>query len=286
MKNAPNLELGLLARQWGATAVPFGELAAEAWLETPQGQRAQSLLQQTASLRSVMLLAGPNGVGKSALVARWLRTLDLRLFSPLVLTHASLSGNGLLAALTAKLGKGATFRRETNLALIEAALAELGRIVPLIVLDEAQNYSHASLEEVRLLLGLNLAEPPAFALVLVGDEYLLGTLRLRHHRALYSRIACHLSLGPWTTVQVAQYLQQSLASVGITREAIDPAALNLLTSATGGLARTLSLLARAAWIEAASTGAQHIGSTHVQAALELVPATAGLTPPPAGETNG
>jgi hypothetical protein len=70
MKNAPNLELGLLARQWGATTVPFGELAADGWLDTPEGKRAQSLLQQTASLRSVMLLAGPNGVGKSALVGK------------------------------------------------------------------------------------------------------------------------------------------------------------------------------------------------------------------------
>lgn len=90
MKNAPNLELSLLARQWGATAVPFGELSSEAWLETPQNQRALTLLDQTATLRSVLLLAGPNGVGKSALVGRWLNRLDRRLFCPLLLTHASL----------------------------------------------------------------------------------------------------------------------------------------------------------------------------------------------------
>jgi hypothetical protein len=70
MKNAPNLQLSLLARQWGAPAVPFGEPSAEAWLETPQGQRALARLDQTATLRSVLLLAGPNGVGKSALVGR------------------------------------------------------------------------------------------------------------------------------------------------------------------------------------------------------------------------
>jgi hypothetical protein len=40
MKNAPNLNLALLARQWGASAVPFGEVATQAWLETPQNQRA------------------------------------------------------------------------------------------------------------------------------------------------------------------------------------------------------------------------------------------------------
>jgi type II secretory pathway predicted ATPase ExeA len=278
MKNAPNLDLSLLARQWGASGVPFAEGGPEAWLETPQNQRALALLDQSATLRSVMLLAGPNGVGKSALVARWLKNLDRRLFSPLLLTHASLSGCGLLSALASKLGKRATFRREANLALIEAALAELGKVVPLIVLDEAQSFGYGSLEEVRLLLGLNLAEPPAFGLVLIGDEYLLGTLRLRQHRSLFSRIAAHCNLSPWTAPLVAQYLQRSLAAVGINRQAIEPAALNLLSSASSGLARSLCLLARAAWIEAAQAGAQIIEPRHVQAAIDQVPGAAGLLP--------
>jgi len=285
MKNAPNLELSLLARQWGATAVPFGELYSDAWLDTPPGQRALALLQQTATLRSVMLLAGPNGVGKSALVGRWLAALDRRLFQPLLLTHASLSSSGLLSSLTTKLGKPATGIRATNVALIETALSELGKAVPLIILDDAQNIAYGSLEEVRLLLGLNLAEPPAFALVLIGDEYLLGTLRLRQHRSLYSRIACQCSLSPWTTAQVSQYVQQSLAAVGITRPAIDSPALNLLTSASGGLARSLCLLARTSWIEAASAGAQSIEPAHVQAAIERVPGAAGLCLPPPNPTT-
>jgi len=280
MKNAPDLELSLLARQWGATAVPFGEPSTDAWLETPQNQRALALLNQTATLRSVLLLAGPNGVGKSALIGRWLSRLDRRLFCPLVLTHASLSGCGLLSALASKLGQAATFRREINLALMEAALSELSHVVPLIVLDDAQSFGYGSLEEVRLLLGLNLADPPAFGLVLIGDEYLLGTLRLRQHRSLFSRIACQCSLTPWTAPLVAQYIQQSFAAVGIHRPAVEPAALNLLTSASSGLARSLCLLCRAAWIHAASAGAQTIEPPHVQSAIEQVPGAAGLLPPP------
>jgi type II secretory pathway predicted ATPase ExeA len=158
-------------------------------------------------------------------------------------------------------------------------------VVPLLVLDEAQHFGYGPLEEVRLLLGLNLAKPPAFALVLIGDEYLLGSLRLRPHRALDSRLACHFSLSPWTASQAAQYLEQSLTAVGLRRPALDPAALNLLTSASGGLARSLCLLARAAWIEAASADAQVITSAHVQAALERVPGAAGLALPPSSPTS-
>ena len=172
-----------------------------------------------------------------------------------------------------------------NLSQIEAGLAELGKVAPLIILDDAQNLAYGSLEEIRLLLGLNLAEPPAFGLVLIGDEYLLGALRLRQHRSLYSRIASSASLSPWTPAQASQYLQQSLAAVGIHRPVMEPAALNLLTSASGGLARSLCLLARAAWIEAASAGLQNIQPEHVQAAIERVPAAAAFALAPSTSTS-
>jgi len=269
-------DLSLLARQWGASAVPFGMVNAQDWLLTPGAQKALNGLSQTATLRSVMLLSGPNGVGKSALVGRWMRSLDPRLFCPVCLTQATLSGTALLAALATKLGKPGAYQRQRNLQWIEEALGELERRILVLVLDEAQNYSQPSLEEVRLLLGLNLPEQPAFALILIGDEYLLASLKLRNQRALYSRLACQVSLDPWTPAQCAQYLTTGLVAVGLSASVLEPAAGELLASASAGLARSLCLLARAAWIAAATEPAQKITAAHVQLALEQVPCVPGL----------
>ena len=272
-------ELSLLARQWGATAVPFGLVNAEDWLESPCAQKALVCLTQTAALRSVMLLWGPNGVGKSALVGRWMRSLDNRLYYPLCLTQATLSGTAILGSLVAKLGKTPSVYRQRNLQLMEEALGELERRILVVILDEAQNYSQPSLEEVRLLLGLNLREQAAFALVLVGDEYLLASLKLRSQRALYSRLGCQFSLEPWTAAQCAQYLSAALSAVGLSGAVLEGAAMELLASASAGLPRSLCLLARAAWIAAASEKAQRITAAHVQVALQQVPCVPGLLPP-------
>jgi type II secretory pathway predicted ATPase ExeA len=274
-------QLSLLARQWGATAVPFGLVNIQDWLETPAAQHALNCLSQTAALRSVLLLSGPNGVGKSALVGRWMRSLDSRLFCPVGLTQATLSGTAILAALATKLGKPGGCQRARNLQFIEEALQELDRRILVVILDEAQNYSQPSLEEVRLLLGLNLPEQPAFALVLIGDEYLLASLKLRNQRALYSRLAGQVSLSPWTPSQCAQYLSAGLEAVGLSPSAIEPAAVELLANASAGLPRSLCLLARAAWIAAATDKAQKITPTHVQAALQQVPCIPGLLAPTA-----
>jgi len=272
-------QLSLLARQWGATAVPFGLVNPSDWLESSDAQKALAALNQSAALRSVMLLSGPNGVGKSALVGRWMRSLDSRLFYPVCLTQATLSGTAILASLAAKLGKPASFQRQRNLQLVEQALGELERRILVVILDEAQNYSQPSLEEVRLLLGLNLPEQPAFALVLIGDEYLLASLKLRNQRALYSRLACQVNLSPWTAAQCAQYLSMGLSAVGLSPSRIESAAAELLATASAGLPRSLCLLARAAWIAAATEPAQKILPLHVNAALQQVPCVPGLVPP-------
>ena len=148
--------------------------------------------------------------------------------------------------------------------------------MPVLLLDEAQNYSSSALEEVRMLLGLNLPEQPAFALILVGDPYLLATLRLRSHRALYPRIAAHARLEPLGRSEVEPYLEHQLRQVGLERPCFEPAAVELLASASEGIPRTINLVARAAWLQAAKDKSLQISAAHVQDALELVPGVLNL----------
>jgi len=271
-------ELDRYARSWGATAVPFGPLSDPQWVAIPSQQRALTLLDQTAALRGVMLLSGGNGTGKSTLVGRWVRQLENRLYTPVNLTQATLSSSGLLATLARSLGKHGSIRRERNLDELSSYLSEHERQTLVIVMDDAQNATHGTLEELRLLLGLNLPSQPTFALILIGDEYLLGQLQLRNHRALCSRLGAHHLLSPWTFDEIQLYLKTALEAVGIHRAKVfEPAAVDLLVRATAGIPRSVCLLARAAWLTAAGADAREISAQILQQAMEQVPGLAGLT---------
>ncbi len=273
-------ELDRYARTWGATAVPFGPLSDTQWMAIPSQQRAITLLDQTAALRGAMLLSGGNGMGKSTLVGRWVRQLETRLYTPVNLTQATLSSTGLLATLARSLGKRGSIRRERSLDELSSYLSEHDRQTLVIVMDDAQQATHGTLEELRLLLGLNLPSQPTFALILIGDEYLLGQLQLRNHRALCSRLSAHHTLSPWTFDQIQAYLKSALEAVGINRSRVfDPAAVDLLVRATAGVPRSVCLLARAAWLEAARADAQEINPQTLQQAMEQVPGLSGLTRP-------
>lgn len=269
------------AHQWGATAVPFTGDHPKAYQDHhPQVQQAQQHLTQSAALRSLMLLSGPNGIGKSRLLGHWRDQLDTRLYHPIAITQASLSHAGLLSYLARKLGKP-TGTRSTTLMHLEEGFAELGDKTAVIILDEAQNYNHAALEEIRLLLGIDLASRPAFSLILTGDDYLLGGLRLRSHRALYTRIACHYHLEPWTTGEITQLLEASQQAVGLTDNFIDAAAIDHITHVSQGLPRTALQVAQAAWIAASQAKANQITAAHIQSILPSIPAVSesiALTP--------
>ncbi len=172
---------------WGARSVPFQDEEKQQLFETGHTRQAVERLQQSAALRSVMLLSGDNGVGKSALVAGWARTLEPKAYRPLIITQASLSASGVLCTLLAKLGQVPGYQRAANLSRMEDAITHLGSVIPVIILDEAQNYTASAMEEVRLLLGLNLPSQPVFCLIMIGDNYLLDSLRLQSRRSFCIR---------------------------------------------------------------------------------------------------
>jgi type II secretory pathway predicted ATPase ExeA len=189
-----------------------------------------------------------------------------------------LSSSGLLATLARSLGKRGSIRRERNLDELSSYLSEHERQTLVIVMDDSQNSTHGTLEELRLLLGLNLPSQPTFALILIGDEYLLGQLQLRNHRALCSRLSAHHMLSPWTFEEIQTYLKTGLEAVGINRSKVfEPAAVDLLVRATAGVPRSVCLLARAAWLEAARADLREINAQTMQAAMEQVPGLAGLS---------
>lgn len=266
----PSLEE--LQRAWGLRRVPFtaddkvGDLFAAS-----NGREALTLLDTTAALRGVMVLTGHPGTGKSTLLKSWIAGLEPKRFLPLLITQSSLSATGVLEVLLTHLGERPRFKRSANLLALEKHLTDLDPVTLIVGLDDAQNYGAPALEEIRLLLGLGGRARSAFALILLGDEYLLGSLRLSVQRALFSRVSAAIELAPLPREDIASYLNWHVTRAGLDRDIFAPASIELLAEASEGNARTLNLLAQAAWISAARRGLFTIEADNVHTALQQVP---------------
>jgi len=261
-----------LLRAWGLVRMPFAPDEKSDLFPTPSHKEALTLLNTCAALRSVMLLTGCPGTGKSTLLKSWMRSLEPKRHLPLLITQSSLSATGVLEILLSKLGQRLRFKRSANLLLLEKHLADMDPITLVLVLDDAQNYPAPALDEIRMLLGLGGQQRSAFTLILCGDEYLLESMRLSVQRALFSRISATLHLQPLPREAIAPYLQWQISRAGLERDIITPAALHLLAEASTGNPRTLNLLAQSAWLIAARAAASSIEPEHIHAALPQIPA--------------
>ena len=261
-----------LLRSRGLLRVPFSpDEKSGGTFPTGSHREAATGLDTTAALRGVMVLTGSPGTGKSTLLKTWMRGLEPKRYLPLLITQSSLSATGVLEILLAKLGERPRFKRSTNLLALEKHLADIEPMTLVLVLDDAQNYPSAALEELRMLLGLGGRARSAFALILLGDDYLLGSLRLSVQRALFSRISAAHQLHPLPREDIAPYLNWHIVLAGLDREIFAPAAIDLLAEASEGNPRTLNLLAQAAWLASARAGASDIEPGHVHSALRQVP---------------
>ena len=262
-----------LLRLWGMHRAPFvcDDKAAQIFPATGQGEILE-LLQTTATLRGVMLLTGNPGAGKSTLLKGWAASLEPKRFLPLLITQSSLSATGVLEVLLTKLGERPRFKRSSNLLLLEKHLAELEPITLVLILDDAQNYPAHALEELRLLLGTGGRGRSAMAMILLGDDYLLESLRLSVQRALFTRISATARLPELLREDISRYLNWHISRAGLEREIFEPAATEMLAEASEGNLRILGLLAQAAWMDAARQGSLTIQPGNVHKALRQVPA--------------
>ncbi|NJL18823.1 MAG: AAA family ATPase [Bdellovibrionaceae bacterium] len=273
----PAATLDELLRAWGLMRLPFtNDDKPTPLFPVPTHKEITELLDYTAALRSVMLLTGDPGTGKSSLIKTWIHSLEPKRYLPLLITQASLSATGVLEILLAKLGLRPGFKRSTNLITLEKHLADIDPMTLILILDDAQNYPAPALEEIRLLLGLGGRSRSAFALILLGDCYLLDTLRLSVQRALYSRIGARAALGPIPRADIPAFLHWQVARAGLDRDIFAPAALDLLAEASHGNPRTLNLLSQAAWLAAARSSSLTILPEHLHIALRQVPAALSL----------
>jgi len=267
------LDLDALRRFHGLSRVPFTPDERDPGLFGAAGQsQAVELLDTTAALRGVMTLTGAPGTGKTSLIKHWITRLEPKRYLPVLITQSSLSATGVLEMLLARLGIRPRFKRSANLLLLENHLQEIEPLTLVLILDDAQNYPGPALEDIRMLLGAGGKARPAFALILLGDEYLMGSLRLSIQRALFSRVSAACQMAALQREEIAHYLRWHINHAGLQADLFTPAAIDLLAEAAEGNPRLLDQLARAAWIAAASQRSTQVESDHVNAAFKQVPA--------------
>jgi general secretion pathway protein A len=204
-----------------------------------------TLLYGITSQKGLMALVGDVGTGKTTLCRALLRELPDNVQSALVL-NPHLSDADLIGTILDDLSveRRGTTKGElmTTLSQYLLAAGSEGKTV-LVIVDEAQQMSVESLEQIRILSNLETATRKLLQILLVGQPELEAKLQLNELRQLDQRIGIRCYLKPLPRKETYRYVEHRLRVAGL------PGALPFTRAALGkiykyskGIPRVINLV--------------------------------------------
>ena len=224
-----------------------------------------------------IVLAGEVGTGKTTLCRSLLERIEADT-EIAILFNPSNNDIELLQSISEEFGLVAErrSRRQLLAALNEFLLDCHGRQHRVVlIIDEAQNLSTGTLEQIRLLSNLETASSKLIQIVLLGQPELETKLDSDSLRQLRQRVTVRWSLRSFSPQETAAYVAHRLyVAAGADREIFTPGALREVHRLTDGVPRLINVLCDRALLLGYAEGAHRIGRPWVRRAAREVPDSA------------
>ncbi|MBM3334568.1 Flp pilus assembly complex ATPase component TadA, partial [Candidatus Sumerlaeota bacterium] len=192
------------------------------------------------------LLTGEIGSGKTTLCRAVMNELGAAAAHVVLILDSFLNETELLEAVCDQLHIELTAHTRRGLTdSLHRYLEEQHRLDRLVValIDEAQNLSDGTLEQIRLLGNLETERAKLLQIVLVGQPELRSTLQDPKLEQLDQRIAVRCHLRPLEPEEVEPYIYHRLRVAGISAMIDFPQrSVRMIYEFTGGVPRKINLL--------------------------------------------
>ncbi|MGM0743269.1 MAG: ExeA family protein [Pseudomonadota bacterium] len=268
-----NGALNIYTSHFGLTARPFTLVPDPDFLFWSAAHtRAYTMLEYgTLTGSPITLITGEVGAGKTTLLHKFLKGIGDDVKIGLV-SNASGSRGELLRWVLMALDQPAD-RNATYVDLFDAFQRYLieeyshGHRVILII-DEAQNLSIESLEELRMFTNINSNKDELLQLVLVGQPELRDTIRRPDLKQFAQRIAASFHLNAMNEKTVISYIAHRLRVAGASRNLFAEAACKLIHQQSGGVPRLVNQLCDLSMVYAFTKDQKTVTLATVQEVLD------------------
>lgn len=232
---------------FGFSAKPFELLPNPDFLYLSKGHRKalSHLLFGIQDRAGFTLMTGEVGSGKTTLVRDVIKQFNAS--TPLALVfNTRVDATQLLAMINEDFGLDSVGKDKVALLgdLNEFLVAQCSSgLLPILIVDEAQNLSAEALEEVRLLSNLESDCFKLLQIILVGQPELREIIAQPCLRQLRQRISVACHLGPLSREESEEYVYHRLTMVG-KRDAVqfDDGTFDLIHEFSSGVPRLINVI--------------------------------------------
>lgn len=197
-----------------------------------------------------LLMTGEVGSGKTTLIRYLLNKIGSNIETA-VLFNTSVTSSQLLMLILQEFElTAAKNNKAANLEILNKYLIEKysqGKQV-LLIIDEAQNLSRETLEEVRMISNLQTDDDILLQIMLVGQPELKDRLSHPDLTQFSQRIAVNYHLEALSHEETRHYITHRLNTAGGKTDIFKSETLDVIYKASGGVPRTINLLCDSALI--------------------------------------
>lgn len=209
---------------------------------------------------SFTVITGGIGTGKTTLIRHLLNQVDRNITVGLISnTHRSFGELLQWVLMSFSLdyaGKDKVGMYQTFVDFLIREYAKNRRTV--LIVDEAQNMSPETLEELRMLSNINTDKDQVLQVFLVGQAGLRETLRRPELEQFAQRIAVDYHLEGLNPTETREYIDHRLAVAGGDAGIFEDAACEAIYRHSGGIPRLINLLCDTCLVYGYAEGARHI----------------------------
>lgn len=233
---------------YGLRALPF-QLTPDSRFFYPSQIHKGALAYLTYGLRKCegfVLITGDVGTGKTILVDYLLSVIDAERYLTSKIVTTQIGPDDMVRLVASGFGLDPAGQpKSTVIAELERLLIDARRrkISPLIIVDEAHNLPHASLEELRMLSNYRFEDAPLLQIVLLGQTQFRKALANGALEQVKQRVVASSHLRPLSAGETRSYIEHRLRAVGWSDDpSITGDTFSLVYEATRGIPRRINMV--------------------------------------------
>jgi general secretion pathway protein A len=230
-------------KTFNSTRTPFGKaLTDEEPFKYNQFDEIARLLERAVKEKTIAMVTGQAGMGKTTAIRAYVRTLPSNLYHVIYMGQDQ-HGTNLFRRFALLLGmKPSQWRYQLALQLSQHLQENesLGGRQVVAVIDEAHLLGDATLEDMRLLTNSDFDQSSPLCLILAGQLSLRNRLREPMFVALNQRIRYRYALEGFSPEECAEYIKHRLQAVDMPADLFTDGALKLIYEASAGIPREIN----------------------------------------------
>ncbi len=266
----------IVTTAFGLKAPPFTQSLPDGdlWEDDENSEALAQLVGVATRKETGAIVVAESGGGKTTMLRAMKAQLSPAHFRVLYLVMVTLGPRDFLRQVCRALGVESKATAAAAFNAIQAQVHRLNgehRVHPVLVIDEVHLMPTRTLQHLHILTNFDFDSKPLLTLILVGLPEFHQRLRLGIHRSLLTRMTTRVELRPADPDRTVAYVRHRLAKAGSRGELFTPDALTMLHELSGGMLRSIDVIAGGAMNLAASRDAGLVDRHLVTEAFRRTP---------------